>query len=314
MTADTRLLRISREVFVRTLAPSAADALEPWVIDRIVSLLDEVEVRAGDRLFSAGELPEAVFLFREGQVELVREGFAPWVYEGRWVVGGFEVIGDRPHQRTARALTDLQVMKLRGDGWLELIEDSFELARGLLLNMARMVSVLDRRLGAHAEPGVARVLPALRPHPLSLIERLAAITDMTMFRGATVQTLADVAALVEEAVFLGGQTMLEAGAPRDRGFLVLEGEVEAALRGEDVVRRFGPGALAAGAAAFGEHGKDWALRATARTRTLVFPIEAWMDLMEEHFDLLRAALLQLGVERVRILEELGRAEGTVFLR
>ncbi len=314
MSEDARLGRISRELFVRALAPSAADVLEPWVIDRIVSLADEVDVHEGETLFVAGEAPQALFMFARGRVELAREGYPSWTYEGRWVIGGFEVIVDRPHKRTAIALTDLHLMKLRADGWLELLEDSFDLARGLLVNAARTVSLLDRRLGSRAEPSADPGVRRLPNEPLNLIERLGAMTEMPMFRGAGVQTLADVAALADEVVFAAGQTILERGAPRERGYLILDGEVESSRDPDDVVRSFGAGTVAGGAAAFGEHGKDWALRAKTRTRAMVLPVEAWMDLMEEHFDLLRAALVHLALQRESLLEAIGRAEGTVFLR
>ncbi len=141
---DPRLQRTSRELFLAVLTGGAAN-LETWVIDRMTSVVEEEDAPAGKRLFAEGEPPESIFFIRDGRLRLERDGTTPWVFEGRTAIGVFDALLDRPHARTAIAETDLHLLKLRVDYWLELLEDSFGLARAALRNSVITVAGLEAR-------------------------------------------------------------------------------------------------------------------------------------------------------------------------
>src|SRR5579864_5366542 len=101
---DMRHLRVSRELFLAAVGVHLG-RFESWVTDRLVSLLEEEEVRAGEVLFSMGDTPE-------GGVGLVREGHRSWQLEGRHVFGIVDGLLDRSRTRTAVARTDLQLMRV----------------------------------------------------------------------------------------------------------------------------------------------------------------------------------------------------------
>src|SRR5271165_5414661 len=73
---DTRPMRVQRELFLAAFGANVG-ATEPWVTDRLTSLLEEHLARAGETLFSAGDPPDFYYFLREGRVRLVREGRAP---------------------------------------------------------------------------------------------------------------------------------------------------------------------------------------------------------------------------------------------
>jgi len=146
--------------------------------------------------------------------------------------------------------------------------------------------------------------------PLSLVERLAFLLEIRMLRGAGVQTLGDLASMTRESVFDAGATVLERGVPRSELHLVIDGEVLATREGPSAVRHYGAGDLVCGAAAFGTRAPFWDAKAVTPTRVLSFPIEAWFDLMEQHFDLVRSTFEALLLRRELLLEHLasGREE------
>ncbi|MDP9000292.1 MAG: cyclic nucleotide-binding domain-containing protein [Myxococcota bacterium] len=313
MVEDRRLARISRELFIAAIAPRL---LESWVLDRMTSLMEELDLPAGKTLYSAGDSPDAIYFMREGAIQLAREDAPPWTLEGRWVIGGFEAVLERPRSRTAMAITDLHLMRIQADDWIEILEDSFDLARGALFNQARTVARLDENLAAKvviADPAVVPSIP-LPSGPLSLVERLAALMEMPMLSGAGVQTLADLAAIVDEVTFEPGDVVLERGVPRERVFFVVEGEAEATRQAPAMVRRFRTRTLVCGAAALDEHASDWRAVAKTTTRALSVRLEEWVDLMEEHFDMVRAALSCLALEREKILEQMALESGGIVLR
>lgn len=301
---DVRHERIQRELFLAAFGPNVG-ATESWVTDRLTSLLEEQLARAGETLFVAGNPPEFYYFLREGRVNLVREGSAPWTYEGPSVFGMSDALLERPRVRTALALTDIRAMKVQSDAWIELLEDSFSLARAALVGSVRIVAELEQRLWAAG--GVARH-PATTPSPpgaeLDVIERLAVLTEAPLLRVAGVQSLSALAAASEVIVFNPGSSLFEVGKAGGRVVLLLEGEVEAVREAPRVLWRGGAGDIVCGMAAFGDPILAWEARARTRGRALTFRVADWLDLMEENFDMVRMTLGALSLDREELLERL----------
>ena len=301
---DVQHERIQRELFLAAFGANVGTT-ESWVTDRLSSLLEEQPSRAGDTLFRAGDPPEFYYFLRQGQVQLVRDGSAPWTYEGRSVFGMSDALLERPRVRTALALTNIEAMKVQSEAWIELLEDSFSLARAAVLGSVRTVAELEQRLWA-----ARRFSPRSTPLPLpsgaqfDVIERLAVLTEAPLLRGAGVQTLSDLAAASDVAAFEPGETLIARGTAGGRVLLLLEGEVEAAREAPDVHWVGGPGDIVCGTAAFGDPVFAWEARARTRGRALTFRVADWLDLMEEHFDMVRATLGALSLDREDLLARL----------
>jgi CRP-like cAMP-binding protein len=307
---DTHRLRVSREIFL-TAFGAELGAVEPWVTDRLTAMLEDEDVCAGESLFSAGDPADYFYFLRRGTVKLVCEGSEARTVHGPGVIGVFDVLLDRPRMRSAIVLDSPELMKVRADAWIELLEDSFELARAAVLRSAREVALLEVLLLGK------RVLPwPVGPRPsypvgarLGLIERLALLMDAPPLRAAGVQTLSDLAASSEEVVVAPGSVLFEGQVTRSRFFLVVEGQVDGLHEPSNMVCPFGPGDIVSGAGAFGEPALAWTARAKTKARTLAFRIEDWFDLMEEHFDLVRSALAASALERERLLDLLASNPG-----
>ncbi len=316
MADDPRLQRLSRELFFVAATLGAGQSLPSWVVDRITSRFDEVDVTGGQVIFEAGSPAEFVYFMTDGRVLLTREGAAPWTYEGRWAIGMFEVVLDRPRARTATALSDFRMMRLRADAWLDILEDSFLLGRAALERAAGTVANLADQLarqGIVPQPMVTSLMTLPRGK-LNLIERLAVLYELVHLRGSGIQPLAELAAVAEEVTFEPGDRILEAGVRKNRTFVVLRGEVEASRADPAFKRAFGPGTIVLAAASFGEGSIPWEAHATTALRTLAVPHDDWFDLLEEHFDMLRAALGAMAMQRDRMLEQLAAQSGGLILR
>ena len=306
--SDARLLRISRELFLAAFGMDQQTA-DLWVIDRLTSLLDEEDVQAGQALCTAGEPLQFVYFMQNGSVEMTRAGAPPWTFQGRWVLGGFETHLARPLPRNATALTDFRAMKIRPSAWLDLLEDSSLLARANLRFAAAAVARLEERVfGALPANGPA----AIPRRSSSVIERLAFLAELEMLRGAGVQPLAELAVSSQQVLANRGQLLLESGVAHQHILAVAEGEVSAKHSNSEAVCRYGAGDIVCGAAAL-EGTAAWEVRAVTDTRAVSFPIEVWFELMDEHFDLVRAAVGALGLRREALLERLaGQSDGLVL--
>jgi CRP-like cAMP-binding protein len=307
-------LRISRELFLAGFGTQVA-SIEPWILDRMTSMIDEQDFRAGDLLFSRGDSPEFLYFMRDGAVQMSAPGKAPWTFRGRWLLGAFDAVSGQGRTRDAKVLADFHAMKVPIPGWMELLEDSPRLARAAVTNIALGVAQLEAR-SPTAPPRPPRVVSPLgtaHPGPLSLVDRLAALVDVRMLRGAGVQALVDLAAASEEVAFDRGLVLFPRGIERDRMILLVEGEVVCSRADPDVERRYGPGDIVGGACGFGQQALAWDAKATAPGRGVAFPIEAWFDLMEEHFDLVQSTMTALFVRRELLLEHVAEASGGIVL-
>ncbi len=310
---EERLLRIGREIFLAALG-LPLDTVDAWVIDRLTSILEELDLQAGERLYSTGEAIEFMYFMQDGAVRFRRDDGLSWTLRGRWVIGGFEALGDRPATRTATAITDFRGMRVPAVAWAELLEDSFQLARSAVVNASRALTRLEERVPTGAP--MSRRETALMPIPpgtLSLVERLALLLDIRMLRSAGVQALADLAAVSQQISFSAGDAIVERGHAHEQLARIVDGEVLAELESPAMVRHYGPGDMVCSAAILGGVADGWQARATTPTRVLSFPLEALFDLMEEHFDLVRSMLGALGARRELLLEHLAAASGDLVL-
>jgi len=226
------------------------------------------------------------------------------------------VLGDRPSSYTAIALTDFYAMRVAATPWVELFEDSFQLARSAVVNAARAVAHIEERVPPEAPPTVPRESPPMRQLPhgsLGLVDRLALLLDVAPLRGAGVQALADLAAVSEQCSFDTGQIVIERGVRQEQLVRVVEGLILAERADPKVVRHYRSGDLVCGAAMIGGAAESWEARALTPTLGIAIPIEALFDLMEEHFDLVRSTMAALGAERERILDRLAAESGDVVV-
>lgn len=310
--SDTRLLRVSRELFLAAFGLHQ-QGLDSWVIDRLTSLLEEEDLQAGQTISSAGEPPDFVYFMQNGAVRMTRPGKPPWTFQGRWVLGGFEAHLERPLARTSVAFSDFRAMKISSGAWVELLEDSFLLARASMQFSASAVAHLEERVpGGLPKAGYAELpQPTLCVSPTA-IERLAFLADVEMLSGAGVQPLAELAAASCEVTFANDQVLLERGRAHTNVMVVVDGEVHAKLEEAGPAWRYGPREVVCGAASFAG-ALGWEVRAVVPTRALSFPIAVWFDLMDEHFDLLHTALAALGLRREALLDHLAEQSNGIVL-
>jgi CRP-like cAMP-binding protein len=296
---EVRHRRIARELFV---LGSGADALrlEPWVTDRLAALLEDEDTVAGQALFRYGDTPESFYFVSRGRVRTYRgpEGDrTPFdEVEGRCIVGLLDGLLDRARTRTAVATTNLEVMSVRLEGWLELLEESFDMARMTAAGLARRSLELRSRCRGPRPSLPARSGALDAADPMQLVERMAFLKSTPALQRAGVQVLSDLASCSTEVAFDAGHLLERRGQARDRLLVVVGGMAEATFAERRLSLRAGTGEIVGWPAIYVDQVE---YDATARTslRALAVPYEAWLDAMEEHFDMVRAGLAALTVDQ-----------------
>ena len=312
--AEDRLMRIGREIFLAAFGIQL-EKVDPWVIDRLTSILEEQEVHRGQTLCTEGEPIAALYFMQNGEVRFTRDGGPSWTLRGRWIIGGLEALTDRHATRTATAMVDFYGVKVPAVDGVEMLEDSSPLARLAVMNVSRALMRTEERVptGAPASPREPSPLPEVPWGTLSQVERLALLLDVRMLRAAGVQALADLAAVSKQVAFGAGDLLVERGVEQENMIQVVEGGVLAECDVPAMERRYGPCDLVCGAAILGQVASRWQARAVAPSRGISFPISGLFDLMEEHFDLVRSTLAALAVRRELLLEHLAAESGDLVL-
>jgi len=292
--------RISRELFIAAVA-GGLGPVEPWVTDRLAEILEEDELGTGECVFDVGDSPDYFYFLRHGRVEIVGGGAPPFTIDSPRAFGLLDGLAERPRTRKVTALAPTLLLRVRVDAWLELLEDSFDLARMALWRGIRNVAALEERSWA-SHPGLTPPATAIvtAGKALDAVDRLTVLMQVPYLRGGGAQPISDLASVCREVSYGPDEPVLIRGGRRDELFVIVEGRVSAQRGSPDVAWKGGPGQLVAGVATLGERGRDWEARAVTATRVLTFSVEDWFDVMEENFELVRATLEALATEMERL--------------
>ena len=272
--------------------------------DRLTAMLEEEECPAGERIYSEGEPPDHFYMLRQGRLEFLRSDRPVEILEAPRAFGLMDVLAERPRTMSAVAASPVQLLRIRSDAWLELLEDSFELARTSVLALARATAAAEERVWANCTPPASPSPLALdgASGQLDIVERAALLMHTPMFRGVGVQPVSDLAAAAEEMQFAAGEHLFGRGSC-DRIFVIVEGHVEAGRMDPRVTWQGGPSQIVCECLCFGALASTWEARAKTRTRVLAFGVDDWLDVLQENFEMIRATLATFARERERLLTE-----------
>jgi hypothetical protein len=195
------------------------------------------------------------------------------------------------------------VLRIPVDGWFELLEDSFDLARMSVVGMARTVSALEQQawLAGLSVPFDSPRMPARGSENLDIVDRTGLLMRTPLLHGAGVQPVSDLAAYSDEVI-------LEVGAPLfppdsvPTVVVVIDGCVEAHRRHPDVSWVGGAGHMVCGVASLAGTAAEWIAVPVLATRALTFRVADWYDLLEENVEMVRALMAALALEREKLLD------------
>ena len=299
--SDVRIQRISRELFLGAVG-GGFGVLEPWVTDRLSAIPEEEELPAGAHVYEVGDPPDDFYFVLHGRLELRWKSRPSRFVEGPGAFGMLDAILEHPRSHAAVTVVPMQLLRVRMDAWLELLEDSFPLARMAVQRLVHSVAGLEEGLWKNGSPLPSPVPVAFGAlgSPLDVVERLAVLMQAPPLRDAGAQPISDLASLCEEVSFANGESLFESGAASGRVFVLVQGRVSASKESPHVSWRGVPGQVVIGTAALGDTASAWKATAMTPVRALAFRVDDWLDVLEENFDMVRATLRSLATANERL--------------
>jgi len=297
--------RVQRSIFLRTLFGGAEVA---GVVERIGAMMTEVSFRPETVIYGRGEASQYLYFIVDGRVALEAPGEVTWSFGAGDGFGFLDAMRDRPHERTARAATEVHALAFSVEDWLDLVEDHAEMARGSLLSHAANVREKIAELspdGGFPAPDSSRRSTELNEET-GLVERIVLLSDAPAFERAGIQALASLAKVAQQRMLQPGEVLLAEGQRPHGVVLVGGGSLLMVRENPELEAQFGPGSLAGGLAMLGLEKSDFELRAAERSMVVSVSEEDFFDVLEDHFDLARAVFAHMSRERSELMRELAR--------
>lgn len=113
--------------------------------------LDQVEFEAGSILFQEGDETTFFYIIQEGQVEIFTQDKAGKkitlsIADSGQAIGEFAMVAQRPRTASARALTNVSLVKISEVGYQELLQELPEWAMSMMRSLVERLVQADETI------------------------------------------------------------------------------------------------------------------------------------------------------------------------
>lgn len=112
---------------------------------KIAAIAREVRFEEGATIFKEGEPSDALYIVVEGTVSVRKGSQEIGLVKDKETVGGTDLFEQTPRTLTLVALTGTTTLKIEHEGLFDLLADHFDIVRGILKRLSRIINqLLDR--------------------------------------------------------------------------------------------------------------------------------------------------------------------------
>ncbi len=250
---------------------------------------EEIMVPRGESLLSPREPAQAVYAVVDGLVDVVERGRRAVVGPGE-AVGLLEVLAREAAGGGAVAEVDTIALRLDGDILREAQERHFGILSGFLEEVGARLAESPEATLAAARGGVDQ--EPLGPG-LDRVLRLLALHRSPAFPSASMDALAELADRLREVRLAPGERLWTVGEPATHLQLICSGSVRFVGPGRSDASLIGPGGVPGMPATLAGARHTFEAVAATDTTALELGHEAFLDVLEDHFDMASGVLARL---------------------
>jgi CRP-like cAMP-binding protein len=256
----------------------------------------------GSALLREGEPIPALYAVLDGRVHVARERRTMGHATSGGFVGGAAMFAREPRGLAATAEIDTLAVELEADAVQEILEDYFSVFHHVLRETGGWLLDLVRDSPRDLYENLFPVREIARPPTgdLDLVERIFLLRQVSPFTDTGVSALAELSRGMAETTFPAGTTLWEPGEPSGMAVFVVRGTVSCAAGG--TVFEAGPGTPLGAVESIAWRPRWHGAVAQTRVTALQGLVEAFVDVLEDNFDLAMDYLAVLARAQIRILE------------
>jgi CRP-like cAMP-binding protein len=293
---------MERALFLRSLGPMGD--LSPSDIAVFAEHASERHFRAGDVLVRAGEPVHGYHMIVEGEVQARGAEYVDGMPRGPRDPLGFLSMLARRDDLHAVASEPTVTLELEDDVLYDVLDDSFEIAVSLIRRLARMTLEVRRQIpsGAYLAPLDGILKPPGRP--LDLVERILLVRRPgSPFADASLDAVTTLARSTPEVHFKAGKTIWKSGDRSDHALILIAGSVACTTQWGFSRFRAGPGYPLGNLERFSGDPRWYSAVAETDVVALRTDTEAFLDLLEDHFDMAMSFIRSMAQRVIGIREE-----------
>lgn len=134
---DMMLATIEKVIVLKTV--NIFTEVPDEVLAEVASILDEVEMSAGETIFEKGDIGQCMYIIVDGSVRVHDGEHAIARLGERDIFGELAVLDLAPRSASVTAIEDTRLFRLDQDAFYELMADRIEVARGVIRVLCRQV-------------------------------------------------------------------------------------------------------------------------------------------------------------------------------
>jgi CRP-like cAMP-binding protein/HEAT repeat protein len=304
------LLMMERVILLKTVSIFSETPEE--VLVEVASILEELEIRAGQRIFEKGDVESCLYIIVDGQVRVYDGEQTVRRLEAEDIFGELAVLDPEPRSASVETVENTRLLCLDRDALYELMAYHIEVVRAIIGILCRWIRTQDLKEvdGVNLEEAVQKgqgISQTVKPiatntrkggFTLSTIEKVIILKTVSIFSETSEEVLAEVASLLEEIELEAEETIFKKGDMESCLYIIVGGRVRIHDR-EQVFTYAGEREIFGELAVLDPEPRSASATTTEVTRLFRLDQDALYILMADHMEVAHG-IIRVLCQRIRV--------------
>ena len=141
---ENRLLLIEKVLLLKSL--SLFEETPETVLAEVAEILDEEEFEAGQKIFSAGDIAQSMYIIFKGEVRIHKDNHAIANLKENDFFGELALLDTETRSASATAVGETFLLKIDQEPFYELMESRIEVAKGIIKTLCRRIRAQNAKM------------------------------------------------------------------------------------------------------------------------------------------------------------------------
>jgi CRP-like cAMP-binding protein len=114
-------------------------------LNDIANIMEEINLKAGDPIFSKGDIGDCMFIVQQGSVRIHDGAYTFAILYGNEVFGELSLLDSESRSASATCNEDCVLLKLDQLPFYKILSKDIEVLKGILQMLCRRIRILDEK-------------------------------------------------------------------------------------------------------------------------------------------------------------------------